>query len=71
MTGIRAALEFLAGARREDSLRRPLQDLGLEVTIRDLVVLARASGFEITSDDLEQAYVIDWRLRRAYYFRNH
>jgi hypothetical protein len=67
VTGLQAALEFLATGRRDKSLRRELEQFADAVTYDDLVSLARRRGLVFTAEELGRAYAIDWRLRQAHY----
>jgi predicted ribosomally synthesized peptide with nif11-like leader len=63
---IQDALAFLRDARHDDSLGRQLETLD-EVTWESLVEIAARAGFSFTSEELQRAHALDWRMRWARY----
>lgn len=63
--GVQSALSFLAAARQDRALRSAIEDRGYDVDERELVEIADEAGFCFTPDELQRAYVLDYRMRRA------
>jgi hypothetical protein len=66
-TGVQVGLSFLAAARRDELLRRELEEAGDDITEDQLCQIAKRAGFGITACDLQEAHALDWRMRHARY----
>jgi len=64
---VQHALAFLRAARDDEALRRELQRLAPDAPLDDLVAIGRSAGFAVTGEELQRAYVHDWRMRWALY----
>lgn len=64
---IQNALRFIAAVREDAELRVRIEQLGLAVTLEDLVALGAGRGFGFTAAEMEHAYKHDWAMRRARY----
>lgn len=64
---IQDALLFFQLVRRDEGLRREVEELGWDATLDDLATLAKSVGFRLTPEDLHQGHLHDWRMRWARY----
>jgi predicted ribosomally synthesized peptide with nif11-like leader len=64
---VQNALRFIAAVREDAELRSRIEQLGLTVTLDDLVALGAERKFTFTTEEMQQAYRYDWTMRRARY----
>lgn len=65
-TGVQSALDYIARLRvdrLDNGASRAMTDPAPDLTT--MHAQAQAAGFRFTLDELRQAFVIDWQLRRA------
>ncbi len=63
---IQNALEFLRVARRDEAIQRGL-DVPNELGWADLVRIGAQAGLHFSTDELQRAHALDWRMRWARY----
>lgn len=61
------AIAFLREARRREDVTEALAELEGRESWDELVRLASDAGFHCTADELNRAFVLDWRLRWVRY----
>jgi predicted ribosomally synthesized peptide with nif11-like leader len=64
---MQAALDFLRAARADEQIQRALAQTEDDPSADALVRIARQAGFDFTTEELDRAHTLDWRLRRARY----
>ena len=65
--GVQAALDFLRVARAEEQIQRALVEAEDDPSAEALVRIAHDAGFDFTTEELDRAHALDWRMRRARY----
>lgn len=61
------ALGFLREARRDETLIDEIDALDGETSWQAFVAIAARSGFTFTTEELQQAHALDWKLRWVRY----
>ncbi|MGQ0703488.1 MAG: Nif11-like leader peptide family natural product precursor [Gemmatimonadales bacterium] len=64
---LQSALQFIASVREDPDLVKLVRDLGPGSTIDRLVALGASRGMIFTTDELREAYRLDWAMRLARY----
>ena len=64
---VQNALRFIAAVREDPELRKRIEQLGLDVSLDDLVGLGAERQLPFTPEEMQQAYRYDWSMRRARY----
>ena len=64
---VQEALRFIEALGADLRLREQLRGAGRAVELDGVAALAADAGFDVTADDLQQAFVHDWRMRRRFY----
>jgi predicted ribosomally synthesized peptide with nif11-like leader len=67
LMSVEDALAFLREARRDEALGQQLETLDGDATWEALVQIGARAGFRITSEDLQRAHALDWRMRWVRY----
>ena len=62
---VQEALAFLRMARADEQIQRALAETKDDASADALVRIAHEAGFDFTTDELERAHTLDWRMRRA------
>ena len=64
---VRDALRFFSAAAADPTIRKAVADLPERSELSHLTAIARESGFDVTEDELREAFAADARLRKIYY----
>jgi len=62
-----AAIRFIEALATDHALRERLRARGRGIRLEDVAILAAEAGFHFTADELRQAFVQDWHMRRRFF----